>query len=79
MYAEGELSKCRCACRGFTHGILALKKQHIAAECTPSVAVRCKSGQEDGACKCACKGVNHAIYRHIENFSDIKIIGLEYA
>lgn len=73
MYAEGMLSKCRCACGGFTHGILAIKKAPVAAECSPAVAIRCKSGKEDGECRCACKGVNHAIYRHIENFEDIKI------
>ena len=76
MYGEGPLSKCLCKCGGYTHGVLALKKAPVAAKCTPSVEVRCKSGQEDGECHCACGGVNHGLYQTIPDFENVRITGL---
>lgn len=79
LYATGPLDKCLCACKGSTHGLMAEQPVHIHAECTPSVAVRCKTGNESGACKCACGGLNHGLYHEIEDFGMVKISGLAFA
>jgi len=76
LYATGPIGKCQCPCKGATHGLMAEQPTPIHAHCTPSVAVRCKTGNENGECKCACGGVNHGLYREIEDFSLVKVTGL---
>lgn len=76
MYATGPIGKCLCPCDGKSHGMMATNLS-VSAKCSPAVAVRCKSGNEDGECKCACKGVNHGLYQVIKDFDSIKISGLQ--
>ncbi len=75
MYATGPLSKCYCACKGSTHGLMVPEVQ-VAAKCSPSVEKRCKAGNEDGECSCACGGKNHGLYQTIENYDAINIVGI---
>ena len=76
MYAEGGLDKCQCVCGGVTHGLMAPHSTPRVA-CTPSAALKCQSGEEGGDCKCACQGANHGLYRTIENFDIIPIVGYQ--
>lgn len=70
MYAETDA--CQCKCNRAMHGILA-ENRYIPAKCSPAAEKRCKEGNESGGCECACEGMNHGIYKHIENFDQIKI------
>lgn len=73
MYAYGPIDKCLCPCSGKTHGLMA--NRPVAARCSPAVEKRCKAGNENGECACACGGINHGLYRSIENFDSIRILG----
>lgn len=75
LYAEGALFKCQCLCKGAWHGLLATQPLLVASKCSPAVEKRCKAGNEDGVCQCACGGVNHGLYRHVENFEAVPIVG----
>jgi hypothetical protein len=74
MYATGPLSKCLCTCKGAMHALMTNRPQPV--KCSPAAEIRCKSGEEGGECQCACKGVNHGLYRGIESFEAVRIIGL---
>lgn len=75
MYATGPLSKCYCACKGATHGLMVAEVQ-VGAKCSPAVEKRCKAGNEDGDCSCACAGINHGLYREIADFEGVRITGM---
>lgn len=68
-----ETDACVCKCGRASHGILVEKPVLVAAKCSPAAEKRCKEGNESGACKCACDGANHGVYKHIENFGEVKI------
>lgn len=76
MYATGPLSKCFCICKGITHGLMT-PHSTPRVECSPAARERCQGGFEDGDCQCACRGVNHGLYREIDDFHLIPIVGIK--
>lgn len=76
LYGTQPVEKCKCKCGGSVmHGLLV--QREVKLECSPAVAVRCKSGLEGGECRCACKSQNHGLYHNIEGFENVKITGYQ--